>query len=278
MAVLLEVYNILGRGLLVFSVLPDFYSDSNWSVIDSADVLKRRIQPIDLKYIHSHPYLKAYPMQTNTLEFKLVKIMDGKFYARNLCLTEVYLPMKYGSSETCAHFNAIQGVLNIRQPLWRMRQMMEEVWPNMESLKGQPFPMEFRGWKRRLPNQHNFMREYLSKSFALKGDTVCQFWLFAGWNTNQGYEEVLHSVDGKEAYYHAASTSYDEPSYHRGNDRMLYIPEKGVVGGSYDFYFIQPYTMEYKGYAKPRPRTTKSKEELFQNMLEERVMLAEELK
>ncbi len=55
-------------------------------------------------------------------------------------------------------------------------------------------------------------------------------------------------------------------NHHRGIDRFVYIPEKGIVGGSYDFYFRYP-----EGFHIPDTI-------LWKNILEENVMTAEELK
>ena len=69
--------------------------------------------------------------------------------------------------------------------------------------------------------------------------------------------------------------------YHRGVDRFNYIPDIGIVAGSYDFYFLAQlntgwdFLTETRGL---RTRHRKTTEELWQNIIEEKVMIAEELK
>lgn len=57
------------------------------------------------------------------------------------------------------------------------------------------------------------VHNYLSKEYLIKGNKAYQFWTLDGW------------------WY------YDGLNEYRGIDRFVYIPEKGIVGGSYDFYF-----------------------------------------
>jgi hypothetical protein len=57
-------------------------------------------------------------------------------------------------------------------------------------------------------------------------------------------------------------------------DRFLYIPNFGIVGGSYDFYFeLKPRTIFKTNFALPV-----GDELLWNNMINERLMIASELK
>lgn len=54
---------------------------------------------------------------------------------------------------------------------------------------------------------------FLSKSFLIADQPIFQFWSFTNW----------HIADGLNGY--------------RGIDRFIYMPGKGIVAGSFDFYF-----------------------------------------
>src|SRR5690606_39188885 len=86
-------------------------------------------------------------------------------------------------------------------------------------------------------------REYLSRKFDYKGYRAYQFWTYMDW---------IHPMS---LYY-----------YERGIDRFVYIPEKGVVGGSFDFYFLFHHR-------DIKLNMTRFRENIYQ----ERVMLAEDI-
>ena len=82
--------------------------------------------------------------------------------------------------------------------------------------------------------------------FSIKNYHAYQFWTLDEWWSQDGYNE------------------------HRGIDRFLYIPLEGIVGGSYDFYFrLKPKisSNDYKA---------SSIEKLWDNIIHERIMIAEE--
>jgi hypothetical protein len=91
------------------------------------------------------------------------------------------------------------------------------------------------------------LRNYLSKEFSIKGNKAYQFWTFDGWWSVDGYNE------------------------HRGIDRFLYIPDKGIVGGSFDFYFrLKPKNSSNEHYIA-------SNGLLWNNIINEKIMIAKEL-
>ena len=57
-------------------------------------------------------------------------------------------------------------------------------------------------------------KEFLSKSIQIGNHVAYQFWTFTDWHCKQYEYEV-----------------------ERGIDRFVYIADKGIVGGSFDFYF-----------------------------------------
>lgn len=108
---------------------------------------------------------------------------------------------------------------------------------------GNPFPLDVRrvrmGRNLDLPL---IPHKYLSKTFMMGRLKMYQFWTYDGW----------WEADGDNSY--------------RGIDRFIYVPRTGIVGGSFDFYFKND-----KTFAIPTDR-------LWDNIINERVMIAEELK
>src|SRR5690606_24074194 len=92
--------------------------------------------------------------------------------------------------------------------------------------------------------------EYLSRVFDINGEKAYQFWSFTDWR------------------------GQDNLKLHRGIDRFVYMPQKGIVAGSYDFWFL--FVNSWSFIENGRDRHNKTKEELWQNVLQEKVMLAEE--
>lgn len=101
------------------------------------------------------------------------------------------------------------GVINVSEPKVSIKQM-EEVFKSS-------IPRAFSfGYSRSQIKNLNVIysvHNYLSKEYLIKGNKAYQFWTLDGW------------------WY------YDGLNEYRGIDRFVYIPEKGIVGGSYDFYF-----------------------------------------
>ena len=88
------------------------------------------------------------------------------------------------------------------------------------------------------------------KKFKIKNQNAYQFWTFDGWWAIDGY------------------------NVNRGIDRLIYIPNLGIVGGSYDFYFeLKPRAM----YDNVIPLPV-DEEKLWDNIINEKIMIAEELK
>lgn len=86
-------------------------------------------------------------------------------------------------------------------------------------------------------------KEFLSRKYLIKGAEAYQFWTYTDW--------------------HEDYRSYE---YNRGIDRFVYIPGKGIIGGSYDFYFF-----------KHRKELNLTISKFIENMLEEKVMIADRI-
>jgi len=88
-------------------------------------------------------------------------------------------------------------------------------------------------------------KEFLSKTIKFQnGEIGYQFWTYTNWHTHDHELEV-----------------------DRGIDRYVYVPGKGIVGGSFDFYFYF--------YRKKLPIKFS---DFLNNVKEEKVMIAPEFK
>lgn len=249
----IEVYNVKIAGIALFSVLPDFSSESNWTEMELEDIQEALLNNREFDRIVREKGLSS-GSRTKTMDVRLVKKEKGKYWVSNVCLLELFIPDEYISDVYPSIFNVQQGRLNIGQTPIQIGQMLDV----FERTMNLSFPMDLRiSSVSILPNRPELEREYLSKIIGLNGEKAYQFWTFSDWSSWSGY------------------------CYHRGVDRFIYIPDKGIVAGSYDFYFLVPIDTGWDFLAKTRelrPRHRKTTEELWQNIVEEKVMIAEELK
>lgn len=248
---IIEVYNVNIAGVALFSVLPDFQSESNWTEVILEDIQSGLLSDREFNRIVRD---KAFSgaSRTKTMDFRLVKKEDDNYWVSNVCLLELFRPNAYISDIHPSIFNVHQGTINIQQTPLKIVQMMEVF---EESINWR-FPMDVReNVVSFLPNREELEREYLSRVFEINASPAYQFWTLTDWSSRGGY------------------------SYNRGVDRFIYMPDKGIVAGSYDFYFLADLD---KGWPDTnldlRPRHLKTKEEIWQNVIHEKVMLAEELK
>src|SRR5690554_182758 len=254
----IEVYNVNVAGIALFSVLPDFMSESNWTAMELEDIQESILS-----------YREFYEMVVNkslsnisgkkAMNFLLVRKENDQYWVSNVCLLELFTPHAYVSDMPPSIFNVQQGTINIRQTPISIAQMMEIYKETSLFLEDRPFPLDFREVRFSLiPNRPAVEREYFSRIIDIRGEQAYQFWTLTDWSSPSTY------------------------SYNRGVDRFIYMPDKGIVGGSYDFYFLVEFdrgwdrVFNIKGDLRPRYR--KTMDELWQNVIQEKVMLAEELK
>ncbi|MEC3878780.1 hypothetical protein [Parapedobacter sp. 10938] len=245
----IELYNIHYVGLVLFSVLPDFTSDKNWSEVNLAEIENQIFDEKSFRHEMGSRIPSGDDNSKKTLQYALVKTQGDKYFKSNYCLTEFFFVDTYPSP-----FNTPYGTINIGQDILSIQQMMNVYWKALNIPERLPFPLDVRklGGTLLLPNRRILQREYMSRELKINDERAYQFWTFTDWNTHDGY------------------------NLHRGVDRFIYIPDKGIVAGSYDFYFL--FEQNWSFIEKGRVRHNKTKEELWQNVLEEKVMLAEELK
>lgn len=243
----LNIYNVYlsPNHILLLSVLPDLDESilprtdergQNWTVLDFEKLSKEDIiSKSKVKEIVSD-WLVSNTPEKKRLDFKLIKKVNNRYYVSKLCLTEFFNITSLKGPLVSSY-----GTLNISEQKVTVKEVEKSF---KEQFPGRKFIMDVRDLDRlrNLSDPFSF-RNYLSKEYKIKGNTAYQFWTFDGWWNIDGYNE------------------------HRGIDRLVYIPGKGIVGGSYDFYFRLSHN-----------RFRLSDYRLWENIINEKVMTAEELK
>ncbi|MFD2554387.1 hypothetical protein [Sphingobacterium tabacisoli] len=229
------------RYLFTFSVLPVFDGKSKWIEYDQKpddiDYLSfERLQTLGRKTLHDLPYVDV-PAQYGILFKK-----GNKYYRSRASFLQVFYVQDYPDV-----FTIPRHVIDINQPLLTIKQM-KGIYEN--EFKGGEFPIVPGVYARKYDN-YSLERFYLSSKPALQnGEVGYQFWTFVPWG------RVM-----------------DDHEWERGIDRFVYVPGKGIVGGSYDFYFKDPLSREYKPVARRKINMLEFK----QNIFDEKVMLAKEV-
>jgi hypothetical protein len=246
----IEVFNVFisKNDILLISVLPDLdqkvttgfdLQSSNWMVIDSASFKNKIFSNNKIRNLVFNWKAENKP-ENKTLSYKLIKKIDGNYYVTKLCLTEFFTV-----SDLKLPFITSFGTINIAEKKVTIKEMRKSF---KKQLPNEGFIMDVRENNniRNIDNLFVF-RNYLSKELKISGLKAYQFWTFEGWWGHDGYNE------------------------YRGIDRFVYVPEKGIVGGSYDFYFrVKPKISSNKYF-------TVSNEILWHNIINEKVMVAQEL-
>jgi len=237
-----EIFNIFlnSQTILLFSVLPSFEDDGNWQKIKLKDVRNRIFSRADMRSLIRNNNLNI-KLEKN-LDFAIVKRIGENFFISKNCLTEVFDIRSYPPpfTTTCGTINFAGNLVSIKD----MEIAYKKQFPKYA------FPMNPQNDHSIIFDEALLKREYLSKIFKINGGTAYQFWTFIGWNVMDGW------------------------NVQRGIDRFVFLPGKGIVGGSFDFWFaFKPPMANYKIGGVP----VKAKK-MWDNIINERVMLAEELK
>jgi len=197
------------KDLILFSVLPDLKTDTNWEMIDldsiKSDTLHfSKLSQLLMKSTHQY-FDYSYPEQTKYFNaYKLVVYKDGNYMVAKNTLLQFFAIRNRPSV-----FNSVFGTINIDQDQFTVLDMLNYY----DAKKLSDFPLvsfldQYATFDRRRER-----KEFLSKKAILKGDTTYQFWTFVDWPERHAYNTE------------------------RGIDRFIYIPNKGIIAGSFDFYF-----------------------------------------
>ncbi|GJN58061.1 hypothetical protein ELAN_16160 [Elizabethkingia anophelis] len=229
----IELYNtfIDSEALLLISVLPDLNSKENWTLVDINNIKDRVLTRSQTKSFIKN-IKNNNTSDKKTMAFSLLINKDGKYYTSKNTLVEFFYINNLPSP-----FIPCYGTININQPLVTMKEM-EAIYRNIKPDRG--FPPSLKSTDVSFPFMI-YARNYLSKVYEIKGSKAYQFWTFDNWR------------------------SADFMAYYRGIDRFIYIPNKGIVGGSFDFYFSFNSSSHLL-------------KQIESNIINEKVMIAEELK
>ncbi len=209
--------------------------DVNWEKIDY-DKIRDKVKEVwNIESDMMSEWGWDITPEKKTFEYRVVKKIGKDYYAAKNCLTEAFSieNPKYPIITPYGTINIVENKVAIKE----MLETFKKQYPK------DVFPLDI--WEKSQSRGGGgvyTVRNYLSKEYKIKNDNAYQFWTLDSWWNMHG------------------------DNHHRGIDRFVYIPEKGIVGGSYDFYFRDP-----RGF---RIADTV----LWQNIINEKVMIAEELK
>ncbi|WP_336733407.1 hypothetical protein [Chryseobacterium sp. VD8] len=247
----INVFNIFisKENILLLSVLPDLDENilprmdergNNWMIINY-DKIKDKVFSKEKMLSMLSDWKMNNTLEKKTFQYKLIKKENGSYYVSKKCLTEFFSIANLESPLVSTY-----GTINISEKKVTIQQMEKSF---KKQIPSQKFIMDPRDadLSKNIDIPYSF-RNYLSKELVIKGKKAYQFWTFDGWWMQDGYDE------------------------HRGIDRFLYIPDKGIVGGSYDFYFkLKPKNSSNEYY-------TATNGLLWNNIINEKIMIAKELK
>lgn len=218
----IELYNIIpkipeklmtfnkGTEIILFSVLPDIKTGQLWEETSLESIAKERVsfrELNDLKeYILGMRFDKGIPAKTKFFnEYKLAVFREGKYYVAKRCLLQFF-----AIRNRPFPFSNIYGTINVQQPFFSVKDMYHLYMNQYGGLSD--FPLESYLSRGNFDYLRDRM-EYQSKKIRIGEFEAYQYWTYTDWHENIGYESE------------------------RGIDRFVYVPDKGIVGGSFDFYF-----------------------------------------
>lgn len=213
----IELYNLEGYNneFLLFSVLPDLETHENWQEVPYVLIEKNIVSAYKIReLIWAEKELKIFN------KYRLVKKVENKFFVAKNVLIEKFQVLDYDTSIKISGSN----VINTKEPI-RTHQDIKKAYTTQIN---PTFPME---------DQVSIRKElkalYLFDIQEKNDQKIYLFWTFSDWENRQ-----ISVVGGNYHYTQEVKTPQDY-AYHRGIDRFAYIEGKGIVGGSYDFYFDQ---------------------------------------
>ncbi|MDO4782277.1 MAG: hypothetical protein Q4A09_03550 [Capnocytophaga felis] len=193
----IHIYNIEAFGRLV--LISEFPDLEQKSSVKTISEEELQSKKESLQSIISQIDTTAEKKAFN--KFYLVKRIGNQYYAANYCLFEIFVLF----DEEKLHLSG-RNIINTKQKMVSYQDVKKNY--------GDSFPMENTWWGERYSTISNLLKYiYLSEITYKNNENIYRFWTFDDWHIRKGY------------------------NYHRGIDRFAYIKGKGIVGGSYDFYF-----------------------------------------
>ncbi|EFK56283.1 hypothetical protein ACFU8T_05860 [Sphingobacterium spiritivorum] len=220
--------------LFLFAVFPTLNSDEQWTTYEK---FPHNINILSFNQLladgPSNIELKNEPKMPDRYGILIKK--GQKYYKSNISYMQTFYLNNYPSA-----FNVPANVININQQPISIKDM-EKIYET--NYKGRDLPIIPNVYPEDFDNM-GLERFYLSRKFRIKNMDAYQFWTF------------------KPRY----GVSHGE-SWEQGIDRFIYIPDKGIVGGSFDFYFYYH-----------RQKLGMTTLDFKNNIKQEKVMLAEQYK
>jgi len=200
--------------IFLFSVLPDLENNSDWKEI-SLDSVKDKM--IHLDYLNSLfiANTMGVPEQIQRdvtkyfNDYQVIVKKSGKYLVSKNCLLQFYSVCNRPDPFTTA-----DNTINIKSApisVLNFEKIFKNAYPH------DTYPLYTIGDNNTFTvfQRMRDRRAYLSKIYKVaNGETAYQFWTFADWHEHLQYYE-----------------------FDRGIDRFVYTAEKGIIGGSFDFYF-----------------------------------------
>ncbi|MCL1680836.1 hypothetical protein M2T92_17495 [Elizabethkingia miricola] len=239
--VLIKNYKGEDWGILLITALPDLKGNNDWVKVRYDLIKDKIIKNPTIKDVSFKNSLDAHEENVmKTLNYGIVKKIGNDYFIPNHCLMEYFTVASYNYPLVSTNRTTI----NIKENFVTIKEM-SELYKETFSSDREPFPLDMSNFAFELVGINpDLIRYYHSKNYKIKNEDAYQFWTLNAWIVRDGYNTQ------------------------RGIDRFVYIPGKGIVGGSYDFYF------EFNS-----GRGTIIPFKSFWNLiLNEKIMIAEELK
>lgn len=230
--------------LILFSVLPDLKSNIDWieislDTIQGQMVTSSHLMELFLKNTVSFMNEKNREVTKYFNSYKPILKRGNQFFIPKNCLLEFYVVNNRPDI-----FSNPYGTINTQLSpisILHFAEIFKKTDPNAK------FPLYTIGDDNTYTSFDRIRdrREYLSRVLELpKGIKAYQFWTYSDW-----YGQSFNYI------------------FDRGIDRFVYHPSKGIIGGSFDFYFYfnrKKLPIEYSDF--------------LQNIKEEKVMIADSYK
>lgn len=147
-------------------------------------------------------------------QIQIIKQINEEYFVSENCLIEYFHIVDYPSVLRVNDKN----VVNLEQNITTYKQI-REAYPNKGTIPTENNDEHLEDW---------FKSIYLSKIEEKNNEKIYHFWLFDDWFKGKYLSHIPPEKEIKEN---------EDYCYHRGIDRFAYIKNKGIVAGSYDFYF-----------------------------------------
>ncbi|HFK5505599.1 hypothetical protein [Elizabethkingia anophelis] len=239
--VLIKNYKGEDWGILLITALPDLKGNNDWVKVRYDLIKDKIIKNPTIKDVSFKNSLDAHEENVmKTLNYGIVKKIGNDYFIPNHCLIKYVTVVSYKYPLISTNHTAI----NINENSVTIKEM-SELYKETFSSDRNPFPLDMSNFSFEYARINpDLIRYYHSKNYKIKNEDAYQFWTLNAWTVIDGYNTQ------------------------RGIDRFVYIPKKGIVGGSYDFYF------RFNNGGNPVIPFKK----FWDNIINEKVMIAEELK